>query len=160
VAADAILGIPYAAEELDDGNTTAPEQPKRTAQRRTVRAKASVERPTAPEPELPEAAPDPELPDDEPAAEPEPTTIAERMVTRAQLDKLHATLTELEVKDRAEKLQTVGMLAGRELGSSSEMTLAEASKVIDILDKCLQADEPARALDFALANVDEQGGDQ
>jgi hypothetical protein len=74
-------------------------------------------------------------------------------ITKAQLTKLHATLTELGVKSREDKLQTVGVLLKRELASSSDLTKAEGSQVIDLLDRLLGSDEPAKALDAVLAEM-------
>jgi hypothetical protein len=135
VAADAILGIPYAAEELDDGSTAAPEQPKRTAQRRTVRAKASVERLTAPEPDLPEAADDPLLPDEDerPALPAAPTVEGP---SDAQTRKLAAMFAKAGIarEDREKRLRISSQLVNRELSSWNDMTKQDAHDLIDTLE--------------------------
>lgn len=102
----------------------------------------------------PEPAPEPPVEDEPPAEEP-PADVP--MPNKNQLTKLHATLNELGVKERKDKLQDTGVLIGRKLTSSSELTLAEFDKVIAILDRCAQDPEPAKALDFALANASEGG---
>lgn len=160
VAADAILGVPYAFEELDDGTPEAGE--RRTAQRRTTRAKATVDRPApaaASEPEPP-ALEGPPLPgeEDEDSATP--------AVTRAQLTKIHAQLGDLKVTERADKLTTVGLLVRRTLESSSDLTKNEASALIEKLDDVLAATEPLREFDLLLSafedddSAPEAGGEQ
>lgn len=78
-------------------------------------------------------------------------------ISAAQLTKLHTTLGELEVKPD-DKHNIVSMLIGRTITSTKELTKAEAHGVIETLERCLQDAEPARALDFVLANIDKQGG--
>ncbi|MEU0515831.1 hypothetical protein [Amycolatopsis sp. NPDC006125] len=103
-------------------------------------------------------------PQTEPGPAPEPAQAepadapakAEASVTKAQLDKLHATLTELEVKERADKLSVTSMIAGRKLASSADLTMREASKVIETLTRCLGSAEPVRELDAVLASLDSQ----
>jgi phage recombination protein Bet len=91
----------------------------------------------------------------------EPPAPVEPPINRAQQTKMHAQLGELGIKERADKLTTVGILVGREIGSSSELSVAEASGVIDLLERLLDDDEPAKALDAALATIqdNEQGGE-
>lgn len=88
-----------------------------------------------------------------PVLEPVTSEPAAEMITKPQLAKLHATLTELGVKERDDKLQTVSVLLKRELGSSSEMTKVEASGVIDLLDRLLESDEPVKALDAVIVEM-------
>lgn len=118
VAADVILGIPYSAEELDDEQpapiTTlrrdaTPEPTKRTARRGTA--------PTPPEPPLD-------------AAEP----VNGELINEAQLKKLLAGCTERGLTDRDTRLAFVSNIVGRDIGTSKELTKAEASKVIDRLE--------------------------
>lgn len=113
IAPDALLGLAYSAEELQDEAEVSPPEPKRTARR----ARAAVEpAPPAPEPNLPPA-------DTEPA------------ISEPQLRKLHATLGDLGVTERDDALDLLGRLAGRELDSSKNLTRAEATRVIDELDR-------------------------
>jgi hypothetical protein len=176
IAADAILGIAYTAEEVDDQGDEQPqaEAPKRTARRKTSdtaparRTRATATRtdrpatPPAPEPASGPPLPGEDEPDTEPAAAPEREPEQRQddndaPVTRAQLNKLHAQLGDMNISEKADKLTTVGLLAQRQLGSSSELTKLEASSVIDILDRCLASDEPQRALDAVLGQLEENG---
>ncbi|MBK1785112.1 hypothetical protein [Prauserella cavernicola] len=186
IAADAILGIAYVAEEIEDDQVerAEQEQPKRTARRRTTAearpaTRATAERVAPParraqaEPESANAGPP--LPgEDEHADDPDPvadTTAREpvasgddkRKVTRDQQNKLHAQLGELGITDRDDKLRVVGLLINQRLASSSDLTRAEASQVIDMLDRALGSDDPKRTLDIVLAQLedgDDNGGAQ
>lgn len=157
VAADAILGIPYASEELDDGSQ-GEETPRRTAQRRpTTRAKATVERPSAPEPDLPDDEDDsPPLPgDDEPR-----DTAAEsdrEPITQPQMRKLQAMFSKADI-ERDKRLRISSQLVKRELETSSDLTKAEASELIDTLEE-LEKEGPLGEMVAALlqpADVDSQ----
>lgn len=105
--------------------------------------------------ELTGAAPVPAPPAEEPNAfgqqAPQPT----RLVTDDQITKLHVQLSKLDVTERADKLTTVGLLAGRVLGSSKELTRGEARRVIDMLEGVLAAPVPSEALDAALGRAQE-----
>lgn len=172
IAADAILGIAYTAEEVDDGldEQGGQEPPRRTAQRRTTArskpTRATAERvppaaQTAPQP-VQDGPPLPGEDEEPPAAEAEQSgdDAAVPMVTRAQLDKLHAQLGQLNITEKPDKLTTVGLLVQRQLASSSELTRLEASQVIDMLDRICHDPEPQKALDAVLAELDEaEGGD-
>ncbi len=132
VAADAILGIPYSAEEIEDTApepTTrmsrlepSPEQPRRTARRSVTPPPATAE---------------PDL--DEPPAPPTETGEA---ITDAQLRKLHASLGDAGIKERDEALAFLSGAVGRDLTSSKELTKAEASDVIDSLGQGAGTDWP------------------
>ena len=125
VAADAILGIGYSSEEVADGAdaqpTTAPEPaPETGGVRRMSRTRRA-----------PEPAPDPEEPpleDPAPADEPEPDGV-----TRPQLTALHAALTAEGFTDREAKLEWCSRQIGRVIDSSSQLTKAEASSLLDLL---------------------------
>jgi phage recombination protein Bet len=91
-------------------------------------------------------------------ADAEPPTGGGKPATRDQLNKLHAQLGDLDVKERADKLTTVSLLAGRTLATSNDLTIAEASRVIDLLDQVLASGTPADALDMALANAENAAG--
>lgn len=92
-----------------------------------------------------------------PAAAPEALDLSQdRAVTMDQLKKLHAQLNDLGVTERPDKLTTVGLLAGRELATSNDLTIREASRVIDLLDQVLASGQPAEALDMALANAEQR----
>jgi hypothetical protein len=153
IAADAILGIPYIAEELIDeleGGTAplaieapvdgdgAPDlgaatvRPKRTVSRRKTPARAAA---------LPAGAPLPRPADEPPAvaaanardvppdAEPAPGKI-----TKPQLDKLHAGLRDIGVNDRDKGLDLVSTWAGRRVDSTAKLTEVEAHAVIESIE--------------------------
>lgn len=145
VAADALLGMPYSTEELADldvdeqPGTAAPEPaPKRrTARRAAAKPAAPVE--PEPEPEFDEPAPG----TSQPAVQPAPP--AEAMVSRPQMRKMHALFNERGITDRDERLAYVAQAIGRDVGSSNELTLVEAGRVIDALEgrsEPADADEP------------------
>jgi hypothetical protein len=147
IASDAILGIPYIAEELIDelAGEQAPlmieagpgdsngEQPK--AKRRTVkRASAS------PPPALPAGPPLPRPADEPPAvaaanarAIPEEPDDAP-MISKPQLDKLHAGLREIGIEDRAEGLALVSTWAGVKITTTKNLTEAQAGRVLSSLE--------------------------
>lgn len=68
----------------------------------------------------------------------EPETEYKRMITEQQRKKLRALLNELGIKDRERILELVSNIVGRNVESSSELTLEEASAVIDALQKKLK----------------------
>jgi phage recombination protein Bet len=101
-----------------------------------------------------------ELTGDAPAEDPPPAGGGDQPVTRAQLTKLHAQLNDFDIKEKADKLTTVGILVRRELESSKELTVAEASGVIDLLERLLADESPAKALDAALAAIQDAEQDE
>lgn len=165
VAADAILGVPYAAEELDDGLDSlavtelppaAGEKPKRTARRQTRQAPATA-RGDAPAAE-PDALPEPELvpPVSDvsdtglPSDEPEP-------ISEPQSKKLHAVLNELGVSERDYKLRIARAITQRpELSTSNDLTKAEATTLIDTLESVASRENPADNLAFIVEAAEAQ----
>jgi hypothetical protein len=155
IASDAILGMPYIAEELaDEPYETAPaaieaapaEQPKR-ARRRTAVARVNAPPPILPPPPIAEgtvvaggdddqAAAPAEVPRPrEPAAEEGPP-----LINRAQLSKLHIRLRAAGLGDApGEALRRMGEWIGREITSTKQLTAAEATTVLDRLTEA--ADE-------------------
>jgi len=72
----------------------------------------------------------------EPAAQPAPARTMSRPVapiTPEQLKKLHASFNEAGITARETRLEYASNIAGRALESSSDLTKAEASKVIEAL---------------------------
>lgn len=115
VAADVLAGVPMSVEELEmEGDA---EPVKTTVQRA---AKQAMSR------KKPDPAPDPEEPlfGDEPTAtEPEPAAI-----TDAQMKLLQAHYKDI---DRDARLAEGSSVVGRDVGSFSELTKDEASRLID-----------------------------
>lgn len=143
VAADAILGIPYSAEELIDqlageGEPLAIEQaplalttgdgegPKRRTAQRKTRARP---------PALPTGPPGPTSPT-APAGEPERADLAHdeppEPISKPQLDRLHVEFRELGW-NRATALDHIAGWVGRKVAKTSDLTLAEAHTVLDNL---------------------------
>jgi len=121
VASDALLGIPYSAEELEDAQP----EPTRTVARKTVQR---APKPPAPEPEFDEPP--------APAQEPVKATAerGEPAITDAQSKKLHALLRECGITDRDAGLAYISQIIDREIESTKELTKAEASRAIDQIE--------------------------
>lgn len=132
VASDAILGIPYASEELDDGDligtpvvATAEVKPTKRAQRKALPAAEPI---VETEPEF----------DDEPAADgPAP-------ISQPQQRKMHALLREHGLEEREAGLAYISQVVGREVESSKDLSVLEAGAVIDALEGA----EPTSADDW------------
>jgi hypothetical protein len=141
VAADAVLGIPYSIEELQDGDidwsgpddaeNADTEPAPRTARRKGGRARtaassqsgAGAAQIAAP----PSGASEPagQTPEGNPALFEPPEPIAD-----TQKRALHAGFRNLGLK-RADQLKVATRVVGRAVTSSSELTKVEASKVLD-----------------------------
>ena len=133
IAPDALLGMAYSAEELQDEEaatvTTAAPVTKTNETRRTARRAAS--------PSLPSQAEEPDL-DESPAA---PAETGE-VITAAQLKKLHAALGNVGLSDRDAGLEYLTEQVGREITTSKDLTKDEASRVIDRLEQSINPTEP------------------
>lgn len=68
----------------------------------------------------------------------EQPTEAVQMVTAAQLQKMHAMFSDAGITDRAGGLAYIGDVLGRPVESSKDLTLTEASRVIDALTADLE----------------------
>lgn len=141
VAPEAVLGLPYTAEELADG-IEAPPEPERaagsTTRRRTARRAVAPSHPQAADPPEPEAAPsptaavdDPEL--DEPESEPDEPIGDPPMITPAQRTAIHAAMSGLGIKDRDDRLSIMTGVTGLEVHSTLDLTADQASTVLDYL---------------------------
>lgn len=134
----ALTGV--AAEDEDDDGDAA--TGRRTAQRANARSRAAAppadeERPTAQRAQR--RTERPPLP-----GEPRPRSDQ-------QLRKIMAQFGELGISDRASRLATTSTLAGRDLKSANDLTMAEAKKVIDAIEKALATDAPLAALETAMS---------
>jgi hypothetical protein len=165
---DVIGGMAYTSEEVADMDAGAVETPA-PAPTRTVRrtqGKASTSpppqveepRPAAPSPHRPGGDPPP-LPERQPPAPagpqnatqtpelPEGGTQPTDAMSNDQRAKLMALLGEAErLTPRQVRLSVVGGLAGRRIESTSQLTRAEASRVIDTMVMAAESRDPA-ALD-------------
>lgn len=134
VAADAILGIGYTTEELQDGATGEPmtyeavpaDEPAQSQTRRMSRATRVAAGPPAGAESGEESGFE---------SQPAPATSDEtgEAITSAQSKMLHASFGEVGIKDRDQRLIYCRNLIGRDIDSSSDLTKAEASRVIDAL---------------------------
>lgn len=169
IAADALMGIPYTVEELEDGadritpTGTAVDdspQPVRKAQRPVRRAIATTptpaEPPTVAEPPLDDEAPatghpeqqqtatDDEPPvDDEPEPEPEPEPVKTLPpINGKQRARLHSLTNTLGL-DHDERVKLAQKLTERPITTTNELTFAEAQHVISVLEEEIRRrDEP------------------
>lgn len=138
IASDVLYAMPYAAEELDGDTPGIGNAPARVTVDEIVTARQG----TAEQP-APPAAPEPEQP---------------RMISPAQMKKMAAAMREAGIADRDAALAFVNEVlqrpADRLVTSRNELTLDEASTVIDALEReAAQAEDPVDA-DL----VDEPGG--
>lgn len=131
---EALYGVAYTPEELDEGGPARPARPAPTG--RVTAADVLGEQPAAPAEDVhdaevvEEAAPDP--------------------ITPSQLKALHASLTDAGLgakEQRDDALRFYAETIGREVASSKDLTRAEASRVIDALKAitATPADEPEPA---------------
>lgn len=72
-------------------------------------------------------------------------TSADEAVTNPQLKALGALFSKCDVSDRQVRLDFVSKSIGRTVGSSNELTKAEAHQVIDTLSSFSDGEEPAAA---------------
>ncbi|MGE3449004.1 MAG: hypothetical protein AB7H92_15655 [Microbacteriaceae bacterium] len=134
IASDAILGLPYSIEELVDGDLDAGADvvPMKAPAKRTVRrasaapASAKVERVDAPPADEP-AFDEPPLDDDGPTG----------LITDDQMKKVAAQMRDLGISDRDEAIAYVGNVIGRDITSRNELTIGEASRLIDHMSRAL-----------------------
>lgn len=185
VAADVLLGLPYIAEELEDGEeqpaiTTPPAATRtRTAQRRSRTAKDYVEASphgrvngvptdTVELPEEPEFTDDSaqttdvmsdlSTPDDETPDQDGSDSDSNGQpppVTEAQMKALQAAFREIEI-EREQRLRIVRVIVHREIGSARDLTADEAHQVLDVLSLAQQQGDPREWLyDVAAPEPDE-----
>lgn len=123
IAPDALLGLAYSVEELEDETTptvtVAAQQPAKRVARKAV-----APAPPADEPPL----------DDEPTPAAEPDEPATDGITPPQLKKLHAAMGDRGFSDRAAGLDYLSQVIGRDITTSKDLTKDEASRVIDLLE--------------------------
>lgn len=74
----------------------------------------------------------------------------EQLVTKALLARLAAQFATLGVAGRDEGLMTIAALIGVQVSTTKELTNAQASRLIEVLDPLTKAEDPAAALDAAL----------
>jgi hypothetical protein len=136
VAPDALMGLDYSVEEREDEQQAVTTVTRETSPASsTTRQRKSTAAPAPKEPPL--SAPD------APTAEQDPPPAAEivELITKAQLSKLHAMLTEAGFTDRDLALAFYTETVEREIASSKDLSKDEASRVIDRLAALMQPDQ-------------------
>lgn len=129
VAADVLAGVPHAVEELE--LEAAPKRAGSTVKRATTQA---------PEPDL------------------EPTVTAEQIpndpgaITPDQVKKMATVMGKLGLTERASALAYVADVIGHDVESRNNLTRAEASAVIDSLERDDRGEAPEPSLDIDPAN--------
>ena len=118
-ASDALYGVIYTSEELE---RTEPAP----AARPTLAAAIAQHNPTS----EPEPAPEPEAIDAEVIDEPE----GEPLRTNAQARALWAGLRDMGLTERETALEWLSELLGRDVESTSTLTVGEASRILDYLN--------------------------
>ena len=136
IAADAILGIPYSVEEIEDAAEVAP-----TATVRRSGATRTVERAAAPqaeEPALDEPAPPTEAVEDTPASPPsEPEPLTDH--TRKQM---FAELTKHGITDPGVQRAGMSKILGRPIATRTDLSEDDGRAVILDLKARALAPEP------------------
>lgn len=129
IAQDALLGIPYSVEELEDDASAAEAPLKAVVQRTpvTVTPAPAAVAATVTEPAPVHGAHTRVVTETE--DEPEPEQEQEPATTK-QLRALGAAFTEFGIKDRAARLEWSSAFVGRRLASSKDLTRDEADAVI------------------------------
>ena len=150
IAADALLGMAYSVEELQDDEPSAGPSVNRTTSNggpRTAR-RAPAPPPAEPDLEQPRQIAKPpadsqtaEKPAAQPAAEPSQPGPATVPITPQQSKKLHAAMNEAGMTDRDLRLAFCVDQIGRDITTSSDLTKAEASRVLDALAELADSDQ-------------------
>jgi hypothetical protein len=141
--ADVVSGL-LAAEELDgyevSPNGTAALEPARAAAADAPAAPARQRRRRAAAPAA-ETAREPVAPTPPPDPQPEPEPPPDPLATDAYKRRIFATMRDLrfDPDDRNGRLAYVSRVVGRPISSSNELTIGEASKVIEQLEADVQA---------------------
>lgn len=158
----AIVGV--AADEDDESRLSEDGAP-RTAQRASTRprqqqrqaepAEGQATAQRAQRQQRPARAEQPPLPGEQTALPVEPPA----KVTDSQRGMLMGQFSKLEIEDRTARLRTMSTLLGRQVGSATELTRAEASDLINVLAAALEADDPRAVLLEALAAAADAAGE-
>jgi hypothetical protein len=165
-APEVLKGIPVVEELWDEDDGTTPAAVARTAQRATRPRSGAVRALPAPTDATATvgAAGPPPLPGEDGYDQPP----AVEGITAAQQKKLHATLGELNCGDRDRGLRVISEVTGRPIGSSKELTKAEATALIDTLSQMspetvlalIEGDDTAEPTDADLAAINAEAAAQ
>lgn len=114
---EALYGVTYVTEELDDRRDTTTAAP--SSSRQALRAAITAPAPT---------------PAPAPVAEPSEAPGPVEGVTAAQLRRIGAAMTAAALTDRALALAFVSEVVGRPVESRNDLTKVEAGMVIDVME--------------------------
>lgn len=131
----AITGI-AAEDEDDDGQAANRGTAQRRGQASEQRQRGATAQRSAPPPPLPGEDASPHGP-----------------ITKPQLTKLHTVFSAVGWDDRADRLRATSTIVGRPLGSATELTKAEAHRLIEELEKVASHPDPAERLTERLAEI-------
>lgn len=164
MAPDILLGISYAAEELEserwDERPTAPAAAQGSAPL-TVEELFN-EPPAQQQPAEPAAEPasEPAPAEQEPVAEPATEPAPEPPASTTQNRKMHLLFRKADVTDREDRLTLTGHILGYHLDTSAAMTATEADKVINTLldwdENGVSEDQIREVLNQATIDADTQ----
>lgn len=144
IASDAIVGMPYVSEEIEDEAGGAEAAPTKAPARRVM------ERAKAPEPQLnpPEVGPghvpaaahavgpeEPAATPTERAPDPWLATSGPQAITTQTRVRLMAELNNKGYRDRVARLSKCSQLVGREVTSGNQLTESEAVQIIAALNE-------------------------
>jgi hypothetical protein len=124
-APDCLLGMPYSREEMEDAGPRYVHQG--TDKQSPQDAPIDVSDYAEPVDDVP-PPPEPEATQTTPAG-----AKSERKISAPQLKALHAAFSGQKMTDRQEKLDWLFNLTGREITSTEDLTVTEASLAIDTL---------------------------
>ena len=135
IAPDVLLGLPYVAEELEDGEIDQAPEPAPATRQRTAQRRRRAE--PAPLPDLPPSEPDPEpaVVGDEPPVEPvvdEPEPVHAR-ATNDQIRAVRRTFTTAGIPTTRGQLAEIAKITGRPVELLADLYVAEAAAVLDEL---------------------------
>jgi hypothetical protein len=141
----AVVQEPAEAEVIDQetGEVTPPPAP-RTLRRRPTQER-SVEDQQTEIRDLKQELRD--ISDEAAPDEPQPTVKDPSKLTTAQRGKIMALFTKLELSDRDERLRYCGMVIGREIDSSNDLSKIEAHQIIENLEGMAGPIDAREALD-------------
>jgi hypothetical protein len=161
VAADAMLGLPLIAEEVDDGGAGSADYDGQAQEPASAPPpKGGAKRKTGPRAALPSGpplvVPDPPVAPEPPSSEPAP---GQPRPTKAQLAKLHAGLRDMHITGAEEGLALVSAWAGRRITSTGHLSRDEMNTVLDRISALLAAHASDQREDEPPADEQQEGGD-
>jgi hypothetical protein len=164
--ADVIGGL-AAAEELEgdqdaDGAAPVALEPETSKRQLTRRKRAAAPEPAPTSPSTPQPAGGDQAPVTPPPpadTQPEPAPIEEPKLNQAQSRKMFALFRDTGLEAREDRLAYAMAVIGRQLESSTELTISEAGRVIDALEQRTNNTSQEQATIDALQKMTEKTSD-